>query len=254
MRIVYGPIASWRLGISLGVDLICSPKKICSFDCNYCQIEGTEEITSKRDIFVSINKMVKELKYALKHVKPDVITFSGMGEPTLAKNLDKAIEAIKQITNLPLAILTNSSLLYTREIQDTLVKLDIIVAKLDAPNQKIFDKISRPAKGINFEQTIKGIKRMRKIFHGKFALQIMFMNENKNYVKNIVEIVREISPSEVQINTPLRPCYIDPLSENELDEIEKLFFGLNTISVYHSKKPVIEPIDKLELIKRRMEL
>ena len=195
--------------------------------------------------------MEKELKSALNQVTPDVITFSGMGEPTLAKNLDKAIEAIKQITNLPLAILTNSSLLYNREIQDSLIKLDMIVAKLDAPNQEIFDKISRPAKGISFEQTLEGIRKMRKMFHGKFALQIMFMNENKNYVKNIVELVREISPSEVQINTPLRLCYIDPLLENELDEIEKLFFGLNTISVYNSKKPVIDPIDKLELIKRR---
>ena len=250
LKVIYGPVASWRLGRSLGVDLICSPKKICTFDCIYCQLEE-EKPTVKRDTFVSINRIEDELKNALKKTTPDVITLSGMGEPTLAKNMSKSIQIIRELTDLPLAILTNSSLMYDKNVQSDLKKLDIIVAKLDAPDQKLFQKINRPASGITFEKTLRDIKELRRDFHGKFALQIMFMKENKNYAYELAALAREIKPDEVQINTPLRPCNVKPLSKEELDEIEKAFTGLNTISVYHSPKPMADPLDKLELIKRR---
>ena len=251
MKIVYGPVASWRLGKSLGVDLICSAEKICSFDCIYCQLEKTKKITSKREAFVSIRKVEEEVENALERTTPDVITFSGMGEPTLAVNIDDAIKTIKELTNIPIVILTNSTLLNDKKLQEPLKKIDIIVAKLDAPNEELFQKINRPTKGIAFEETLKGIKDMRQQFNGKFALQIMFMNENKNYVHKLAELAQEIKPDEVQINTPLRPCAVKPLTKGELDEIEKAFTGLNTISVYHSPKPMTDPLDKLELIKRR---
>ena len=251
MKIVYGPVASWRLGKSLGVDLICSPKKICSFDCIYCQLEKTQKITSERKNFVSINDVEKEVKNALKKTTPDVITLSGTGEPTLAKNMQETIEIIRKLTKIPIAILTNSTLLYDKSVQDTLKNIDIIVAKLDAPNEKLFKIINRPAKGITFNKTIKGIKEMRDVFKGKFALQIMFMNENKDYVEEIADLARDIKPDEVQINTPLRPCEVNPLSEKEIEEIDKKFTGLNTLTVYNSPKPKTDPLDKLELFKRR---
>ena len=255
MKIVYGPVDSWRLGRSLGVDLICKPNKICSFDCIYCQLEKTEKITSERSEFVDIKNVENELIKALKLRKPDVITLSGMGEPTLATNINETIELIRGLTNIPLAILTNSSLFYNEDVQNSLSKLDIIVAKLDAPNQEIFQKINQPAKGVTFEKTVEGIKSLRKKFKGKFALQIMFINENKEYTQEIVQCVKDINPDEIQINTPLRPCKVKPLSKQELDEIEKTFDGLNTITVYKSPKPKTDPLDKMELIKRRrMEL
>jgi wyosine [tRNA(Phe)-imidazoG37] synthetase (radical SAM superfamily) len=250
MKIVYGPIASWRLGKSLGVDLICSPEKICTFDCIYCQIERTKEITSKRQNFVSINNVINEVNHALEKRKPDVITFSGMGEPTLAKNIGEAAVQIRKITNYPLAILTNSSLLSNKDVQKALQKLDIIVAKIDASNPELFQKISQPAKEITFENTIKGIKEMRDKFNGKFALQIMFMAENKKYANELVDLAKKIQPDEVQINTPLRPCDVKPLAQNELDKIEEKFTGLKTLSVYHSPKPMTDPLDKIELFKR----
>ena len=94
MKIIYGPVASWRLGKSLGVDLICSEKKICSFDCIYCQLEKTYRITRQRKSFISLDKLKKDLRHALHQTTPDVITLSGMGEPTLAKNISKAIQII----------------------------------------------------------------------------------------------------------------------------------------------------------------
>ena len=251
MKIVYGPVASWRLGRSLGVDLICSPKKICSFDCIYCQLEKTKKITSQREEFVSIQKLEKEVKNALKQTSSDVVTLSGTGEPTLAKNMQEAIDVIRNLTKIPIAILTNSTLLHDKNVQKTLKNIDIIVAKLDAPDKELFKMINRPAKDITFNNTIKGIKEMNNIFTGKFALQTMFMNENKNYSREIADLARDINPDEVQINTPLRPCNVKPLSKKEIQEIEKEFTGLNTITVFESPKPKTNPLDKIEIFKRR---
>ncbi len=251
MDIVYGPVSSWRLGSSLGIDLICSPKKICSFECTYCQLEETEEHTIKRKNFISIEKLEKELKDALVKTNPDVLTLSGTGEPTLAKNMDEAIDKIKEISELPIAILTNSTLLHKKDVRESLKKIDIIVAKVDAGNKEIFKKINNPVKVITFEKTLKGIKKMREEFNGKFATQTMFIDKNKDNAEEIAKITREIKPDEVQINTPLRPCKEKPLSVKELDEIEKKFTGLSTINVYHSEKPMTDPMDKIELFNRR---
>lgn len=251
LKVIYGPVASWRLGRSLGVDLICKPEKICSFNCIYCQLEKTKPTTTKKDIFVPTNTIKKELKNALEKTMPDVITLSGMGEPTLAKNINEAVQAVRKLTNLPIAILTNSTMMYDKKVQEGLHKLDIIVAKLDAPNPEIFQKINQPASKITLEKTIMGIKQMKEDFKGKFALQIMFIKENKDYAEEIAEIARDIQPDEIQINTPLRRSKAKALSMKELDRIERKFAGLKAISVYHSLKPKTTPLDMSELIKRR---
>jgi len=253
MKIVYGPVSSWRLGRSLGVDLICSKEKICSFDCIYCQLGEPWKITAQRNNFVSIKEMRTELVKALQATSPDVITFSGTGEPTLAENLDLAIKTIRKISNIPLAILTNSSLMNREDVRNTLSKLDIVVAKLDAHNEEIFQMINQPADNITFKKTIDGIKKFKKIFTGKLAFQIMFIYDNMQYVDEIAQLTSSIVPDEVQINTPLRTCPVQPLAEKQLGHIEKIFKikGLNTISVYTSKKPKTTPLDKMELIKRR---
>lgn len=253
MKIVYGPVSSWRLGRSLGIDLICSKEKICSFDCIYCQLGEPWKKTAQRNNFVSIEDMKIELVRALQITSPDVITFSGTGEPTLADNMNQAIKTIREISNVPLAVLTNSSLINREDVRNTLSKLDIVVAKLDAHNEKIFQRINQPADNINFKDTIDGIKKFKKIFTGRLALQIMFINDNMRYADEIAQLTSCIEPDEVQINTPLRICPVKPLKKKQLDNIEEKFKikGLNTISVYTSKKPKTTPLDKMELIKRR---
>ncbi|MEF8879171.1 MAG: radical SAM protein [Candidatus Thermoplasmatota archaeon] len=251
MDLLYGPVASWRLGKSLGVDLICSSKKICSFNCIYCQLQETEKITAKRQKFVDLTKLKQELETTLKESNPDVITLSGTGEPTLASNMDKAIKIIKKTTDLPIAILTNSTMFPNKKVRETLQKIDIIVAKLDAPNEQVFQKINQPAEKINFKKTFKGIKKIKKSFKGKLSLQMMFMDENKDYVDEMVKRAEEINPDEIQINTPLRPCKLSPLSKKELDIIEKKFKDFNTLNVYHSTKPKVNPLEKIDILRRR---
>jgi len=253
MKIIYGPVSSWRLGKSLGIDLICSEQKICSFDCIYCQLGKQSKKTTQRKDFISIEELRKEVIDTLKIVTPDVITFSGMGEPTIANNLEQAIRTIRKITNIPLAILTNSSLMNNKNVMKSLCMLDIVVAKLDAPNEKLFQEINQPANNITFKSTIEGIKQFKKIYSGKLSIQTMFMDNNIQYAEEISDAISEIEPYEVQINTPLRPCPIKLLTEKQVSKIEEIFKtkGLNTISVYTSTKPKTSPLDKMEIIKRR---
>ena len=253
MKILYGPVSSWRLGKSLGIDIICSKKKICSFDCIYCQLGKESKKTTNRKNFISLDELRKEAISTLQLVSPDVITFSGMGEPTLAKNLDLAIKTIRKITNIPLAILTNSTLMNNKNVIESLCMLDIVIAKLDAPNEKLFQEINQPANNISLKKTIESIKNFKNVYSGKLNIQTMFMNNNIQYVEEIADIVSEINPNEVQINTPLRPCSIKPLTERQIDKIEKIFIkkNLKTISVYKSTKPKTSPIDKIEIFKRR---
>ncbi|UCH12021.1 MAG: radical SAM protein [Candidatus Omnitrophota bacterium] len=249
-KYIYGPVPSWRLGSSLGIDPLSEKVKICNFDCIYCQIGKTKIFAKERKVFVPTAKIIKEIK-SLPAVRIDYITFSGSGEPTLAKNLGQMIKAIKKISKEKIAVLTNSSLMHRKDVQKDLLLADFVVAKLDAHLQDIFVRINQPMKTIGLEKIIKGIKKFKGKFRGKLALQIMFIDENKKYAKQISKIVRKIDPDEVQLNTPLRPCGVRPLSRKELAAIKQYFKGMNCIFVYGSEKKKVKPISKKETIKRR---
>jgi len=249
MKTVYGPVPSWRFGRSLGLDPICSKKKTCSFDCIYCQLGKTGNKTIKRKEYVSPSLMKKQLENTKIH-GVDVITFSGTGEPTLNSNLGDMISFAKEY-GLPVAVLTNSSLLSDASIRSELSKADIVAAKLDAADEKTFQEINKPVKGLHFKKIIEGLREFRKEFKGKFCLQIMFINQNMNFAKEMAELARELKPDEVQLDTPLRPSPVPPLDAVDMDRIEKEFTGIKIISVYKSKKPRAEPYDMSETLKRR---
>ena len=194
-----------------------------------------------------------DLKKVIDDVEADVITFSGMGEPTLAKNLGEVVDVIRDLSQLPIAVLTNSSLMHLDEVRRQLAKVDIVVAKLDAPNDRIFRAVNRPMAGISFDGVMGGIKSFREEFNKKLALQMMFVRENKDYAADMAELAESLEPDEVQIDTPLRPCAVKPLNASELREIEKKFKGSNTISVYEKRKPEVQILDVAETRKRRPE-
>mgnify|MGYP005648124227 CR=1 FL=1 len=225
--------------------------KICSFDCIYCQLGRTEKLVVDRNRYISIKELKVELEEAIKNVQFDVVTLSGTGEPTLADNLGDSVVAIKEITDKPVAILTNSSMLTYSEVRKELCQLDIVVAKLDAPTPELFRRINRPHDRIKFGDILNGLREFRKIYTGKFSLQMMFVDDNKEYAKDMAEIARSMEPDEVQINTPLRESPVKPLSKTEISEIAEHFESFNTITVYTSEKPPVKILDKDELIKRR---
>ncbi len=249
-KYIYGPVPSWRLGSSLGIDPLSQSEKVCTFDCVYCQIGKTNLLTDKRDVFVRVSDIVEEID-SLPRLEIDYITFSGAGEPTLAKNLGQMIKALKKIRNEKIAVLTNSSLMHRKDVQEDLSLADFIVAKLDASTQSIFKLVNQPMDAVKIGTIIKAIKDFKSCYLGKLALQIMFMAENKKHAKEIAEITRKIEPDEVQINTPLRPCKVRPLPKQELDEIKQRFEGLNVISVYEAEIKKVEPVSEENTLKRR---
>lgn len=252
MKIIYGPVPSWRFGRSLGVDPTAVGENICPFDCIYCQLGRTKRKTLVRKEYTPLTQMKNELGKLKKDIKNrfDVITFSGTGEPTLNSKIGEMITFAKKF-GLPVVVLTSGSLIPKEEVRSALSKADIVSIKLDAPNERIFQKINRPVKGITLAMIIKGIKKFRKEFHGKLCLQMMFVDANKNKAKEMAELAREIKPDEVQIDTPLRPSRVPPLSPAEIEKIEKEFKGMNIISVYRKKRPKVKPYDLKETLLRR---
>ena len=250
MSIVYGPVPSWRLGRSLGIDLLPGRGKTCCFGCVYCQLGVTTNPTVERAEFVKLDDLARELA-AVKGVPADYATFSGTGEPTLASNLGEAIELARAILGLPVAVLTNSALISRGDVRDELAKADVVVAKLDAPDERLFRLINRPVVDLSLREVVDGIRRFRSQWSGRLALQMMFLNANKRAAEEMAALAASLSPDEVQINTPLRPCAVAPLSAKEIVAIRESFAGLNVHTAYEAKRPDVEPIDARETLRRR---
>lgn len=252
--IIYGPVPSWRLGRSLGVDLLSAEGKTCSFDCVYCQLGTTVQRLTERADFVTLNALARELQ-AARTVPADYVTFSGTGEPTLASNLGQAIQMAKSVLGLPAAVLTNSSLMPRAEVRQALGQADVVVAKLDAPNEELYHRINRPAAGYSLEELIRAIGLFRQSYKGKLALDMMFVSANKGLASEMARIASRLAPDEIQINTPLRPSPVPPLTPDEIDAIRKEFRMLpNVITVYDAVRPEVTPIDLAETRRRRPEL
>ena len=253
MSIIYGPVPSWRLGRSLGIDLVSTQGKTCSFDCVYCQLGRTIHSLDEPREFVPTSTLLSELEH-FKTVPADYATFSGVGEPTLARNLGKTIEKVKAKLGLPVAVLTNSSLMPREETRLALARADVVVAKVDAANEELLNTINRPYVGYSLDEILRGISLFRQEFEGKLALQIMFISTNRKHASNIARIIEPLSPDEVQLNTPLRPCAVPPLKPEDMRIIKQAFshFG-NVLTVYEASKPEVAPLNLRETRRRRPE-
>lgn len=249
-KYVYGPVPSWRLGSSLGIDPISREAKICSFNCIYCQLGSAGVCSTERKIYVPEKKIIEELK-SLPDVRIDYATFSGRGEPTLAANLGQTIKTVKALGKARVAVITNSSLMDREDVRRELAFADFVIAKLDACSQELFAKVNRPEETVKFDSVVEGIKNFKNTFSGRLALQIMFVGENSMHAREIARIAREIDPDEVQLNTPLRPCGCRPLPKEELEVIKGFFEGMNIISVYETEKKNVRAISKNDTLRRR---
>jgi wyosine [tRNA(Phe)-imidazoG37] synthetase (radical SAM superfamily) len=253
MSIVYGPVPSWRLGRSLGIDLLCTKGKTCSFDCVYCQLSRTVNPLTERKQFVNLSELTADLE-RVKGVPADYVTFSGVGEPTLASNLGEAIELTKSVLRLPVAVLTNSLLMTRKDVRRELSLADVVVAKIDAPNEELFRQINRPTVKCTLGEIIQGIKLFRGEYQRKLALQMMFIKANRGYATEMARIAEQLSPEEVQINTPLRPCAVQPLTPEDISAIQREFSRVKrVVTVYEASRPAVVPLDLKETLRRRPE-
>ena len=211
MSYFYGPVPSRRLGFSLGVDL--TRKRVCSFDCVYCQLGKNKSKTFRRFTEINLPVFKKELAKVVKEsVKIDYITISGQGEPTLHKGLDEIIKVIKKITanKYPVCVITNSSFLHRKNLRKELKQADLIVPSLDAPDEKTFLMINRPHANISYKKIITGLIDLRKEFRGQIWLEIMLLkgvNDSIQTAKKFKTIIKKINPDKIQLNIPVRPAF-----------------------------------------------
>lgn len=253
MSIIYGPVPSWRLGRSLGIDLLSTRGKTCSFDCVYCELGKTIYPLVKRKEFVPISTLALELERC-RDVPADYATFAGSGEPTLARNLGQAIEMVKSALGLPVAVLTNSSLMPREDVRQELAQADVIVVKIDASNEELFHRINKPTIGYSLDEILQGVMQFRIEFRGKLALQMMFIEANKDYASEMARVAERLSPDEVQLNTPLRPCAVKPLPAEDMSAIRKAFSGFRNVqTVYEASRPEVAPLNLEETRRRRPE-
>lgn len=200
---VYGPVKSWRVGQSLGVDLLFRTS-ICSFRCIYCQLGKIELPTRERQIYVETEKVMADLE-ASDWASADIITLSGSGEPTLAANLAEVIHRLKARTGKPVMVLTNATMLHDPQVRADLMEADKVFCKLDASDDRMLQLIDRPVEGVTLHGIVEGIKALRAEYKGYLAIQSMFMPQNVKDIEAYAELLKQIAPDEVQLNTPLRP-------------------------------------------------
>ena len=200
---VYGPVNSWRVGRSLGVDLLCVDS-VCSFRCVYCQLGRINLQTSERRVYVPTAKVIEDLR-ASAWREADVVTLSGSGEPTLAANMGEVVVEIKRLTRKPVLVLTNSAQLASARVRRELCEADMVFCKLDAADEETFRSVNRPVAEVTLRSTIEGIRRFREEYAGRLAVQLMLMPLNKVSAREFAPLLGELRPDEVQLNSPRRP-------------------------------------------------
>ena len=235
--------------MSLGIDPISTPRKICNFDCVYCQLGRTVAPQNTRKEFVRVDDLIKEIR-EIPPAEIDHYTFSGRGEPTLALNLGAMIQAVKTETGGRVAVITDSVLMSRPEVRADLRKADVVLAKLDACDQASLEAVDVPAAGICFEEILEGLKAFRREYAGRLALQMMFIEANAPLVADLADLAASLSPDEIQLNTPLRPSGQAPLPEEAMLRIKSHFKGLPAVTVYEMERRTIQPFDEKETVRR----
>jgi len=225
-QLVYGPVPSRRLGRSLGVDLV--PLKTCTYDCVYCQLGRTTRKTVRRQRWVDPSDVVAQVRARLES-EPDVIALAGSGEPTLHAGIGDVIAGIKQLTSVPVAVITNGSLLGRPAVRRGLATADIVLPSLDAPSDGLFQLVNRPHKALRFADVLGGMIAFRQGYRGQMWLEFMLLAGVTGMVaevERLAELAARISPDCIQLNTAVRPpaeSFVAPVAEGSLQEFAGLF-------------------------------
>jgi len=256
---IYGPVPSRRLGRSLGVDLV--PFKTCTYDCVYCQLGRTTNKTLERKEWVRFDELISQLRDKL-YLKPDYITLSGSGEPTLYLRCQELIHKIKEITNIPVAVLTNGSLLWLQEVRKSILEADLIIPSLDAGDNHFFQYVNRPHPDISFSKMLEGLVKFRDEYKGKYWLEVFLLagvTTPEMEITRLKTCINLIQPDKVQVNTVTRPpaeSFAEPVQKERLEDLAaQLFKHSEVIADYrdvHKKQEFTSQLkDVLNLVKRR---
>jgi len=260
-KFVYGPVPSRRLGLSLGVDLV--PYKVCSYDCIYCQLGRTKEKTIERSPYIPAEKILDQVYQKLKEgVCADYITVAGSGEPTLNSEIGSLIHDIKRHTKIPVAVLTNGSLLGDSQVRESIIEADVVLPSLDAHNQEGFETINRPHPDIKFGAMVNGLMTFRNEYAGAIWLEVFILdgiNATETDALQFKHWIDKIHPQKIQVNTAIRPsaeAYARQVSTEDLARFCEILGDKAEViapfrgSEKHTGKANIEE-DLLSLLARR---
>ena len=247
---VYGPVPSRRLGLSLGINI--TPFKTCTLDCVYCQCGRTTKKTLERrsffpvaDILAAVRSAVRNSQPATRNSQLSFLTFSGEGEPTLNRDIGRILRRLKREFSIPVAVITNSTLLTDPQVRRDLYAADLVVPSLDAADLRNFAKVDRGHRDLRVADMIAGLKLFRRYFRGKMWLETMLVKGVNDSVEHIVALRKaawEIKPDRVQLNTVVRPPaekLAKPMSHEDLEQIQCLF-GPNTDVMESSASPSVQ--------------
>lgn len=256
---VFGPVPSRRLGVSLGVDLV-TPKS-CNMNCVFCECGATRELKLKRESFKDIDEVKNEILEAIKIVKPDYITFSGSGEPTLSKDLGKIIEWIKSNLEIKVCVITNSLLLEDNEVVKELEKADLIMPTLNSVDNLIFKKINRPSAQIDISQVMRGLENLSKKYKGKIYIEsfiIEGLNDSNEHTEKMVAFLKNINFTKLQLNTLDRPGtenWVQPASYETMQRIKNKYLelGISNVEIVKEMKELDKKIEVNEELLKNMK-
>lgn len=245
---LYGPVPSRRLGRSLGVDIV--PLKTCTLDCIYCQLGRGGKKVLKRKIYVSVDNVLAELKHRVgQGLQADYITVSGSGEPTLHLELGRLIDGIRKITNIPVAILTNGTLLYDPAVRAACCKADVVLPSLDAGDEQAFARINRPHKSLSLAKLVEGLCAFRREFAGKLWLEVFVVegiNTDIEQIDKIAHLIERIGPDKVQFNTAVRPAAQPDIRRVEPEKLADIAARL--ASILAAEADASRPAENVEVI------
>ncbi|MDM7202914.1 MAG: radical SAM protein [Thermodesulfobacteriaceae bacterium] len=252
MGIIFGPVKSRRLGLSLGLELV--PKKICSMDCLYCEVGKTTKLTLEREAYISWEQIEKGLLEAKgKEKEYDVLTLTGSGEPTLNLHFEKTVFTAKNVVSKPISVLTNSTTLNLSSVREALAQVDLVLASLDCALEKSFKLLNRPARGVQLKEIIEGLKILRDFMKGELWLEVLLVrnvNDSDEDLKALKEAINYINPHKVQLNTVVRPpAYpmAKALSFKELERIREFLGERAEVIVSSEPKVKTKKLSKEEL-------
>ncbi|MHC4068879.1 MAG: radical SAM protein [Planctomycetota bacterium] len=221
---LFGPVPSRRLGLSLGVDIV--PLKVCTLDCIYCQLGRSSEKRIERTSYVEAELVLGELAEKLRdEVEADFITISGSGEPTLSLELGEIVRGIKEITEIPVAILTNGTLLSDRSVRADCEEADVVLPSLDAGDEGTFRKINRPHADISIEKLVSGLCTFRNEFKGQIWLEVFLVKGVNTSLASVLKIksaIERVRPNKIQLNTSVRPTTEPTVRRVSSEELEAI--------------------------------
>ena len=245
---IYGPVPSRRFGLSLGVDVL--PHKTCSMDCIYCQLGPSDETVIEQDTFYPVEKVLGDVASALQRgPRPDVITLAGSGEPTLYRPLGDLLDGLHALADIPILVITNSTMLHVPETAAAVLKADILAPSLDAGDDETFRRINQTHSGISFETMFEALRRVTHAHPGEVHLEVMLvkgLNDSEESLIALRDRIARLRVDRIDINTPVRPPVPErgamPCSEETLHRAQALL-GPKATPIADFRRAVVRPSD-----------